>query len=422
MTAIRITYLDSEGRKQAVTVDKSSFIIGRHSECDLTIADSRLSRKHARIDKIGDFFVLSDLDSSNGTTINGKRLGEPVTLSDGDIVGFGGVEVNVEVEKPLSRQTRSALAAQSASPSVSGKTINTADTKTGIPFWLLFAGPAVAAVLVIIVGIVIFIAVSRNSNAADEALTNANEDISDIEKEPKRRKTSDRETEPDKALANKSDMPPTSTSPETAVPAATASPDSEQAKIEANAAKFLRRIAQNDPKAFLTSDQAKIVAAKTKEFTGSAALADNIKSARKNSAKLRSLAAAKNVKPLFLAVAAMTKLGNSRGDVLATAQTMADTLDKLTIQLGNELADDCLLTIAAYNQGAAGETMKLRNLLQDLATKFPQSSREIRTIWFLQKQSKITPAEFDMAIRFLAIGAITQNPAAFGVNAEALDL
>ncbi|MCV5870591.1 hypothetical protein OFN61_35625, partial [Escherichia coli] len=85
---------------------------------------------------------------------------------------------------------------------------------------LLFAGPAVAAVLVIIVGIVIFIAVSRNSNAADEALTNANEDISDIEKEPKRRKTSDRETEPDKALANKSDMPPTSTSPETAVPAA----------------------------------------------------------------------------------------------------------------------------------------------------------------------------------------------------------
>ncbi|MCV4600809.1 hypothetical protein OFC63_32805, partial [Escherichia coli] len=84
---------------------------------------------------------------------------------------------------------------------------------------------------------------------------------------------------------------------------------------------------------------AKIVAAKTKEFTGSAALADNIKSARKNSAQLRSLAAAKNVKPLFLAVAAMTKLGNSRGDVLATAQTMADTLDKLTIQLGNELAD-----------------------------------------------------------------------------------
>ncbi|MBO0237285.1 hypothetical protein, partial [Vibrio parahaemolyticus] len=77
-----------------------------------------------------------------------------------------------------------------------------------------------------------------------------------------------------------------------------------------------------------------------------------------------------------------------RGDVLATAHAMADTLDKLTIQLGNELADDCLLTIAAYNQGAAGETMKLRNLLQDLATKFPQSSREIRTIWFLQKQSK----------------------------------
>jgi hypothetical protein len=64
----------------------------------------------------------------------------------------------------------------------------------------------------------------------------------------------------------------------------------------------------------------------------------------------------------------------------------------------------------------------MRNMLQDLATKSPESSRAIRTIWFLEKQGKITPAEFEFALRFLAIGTITQNPKDFGVNAEALAL
>jgi hypothetical protein len=66
--------------------------------------------------------------------------------------------------------------------------------------------------------------------------------------------------------------------------------------------------------------------------------------------------------------------------------------------------------------------MRLRNTLQDLANKFPESSRAIRSIWFLQKQGKITDAEFDFALKFLAIGTITQNPRDFGVSAEQLTL
>jgi hypothetical protein len=101
---------------------------------------------------------------------------------------------------------------------------------------------------------------------------------------------------------------------------------------------------------------------------------------------------------------------------------MADTLDKLATQIGSELANDSLLMIAAYDQGAGGDFMKMRNMLQDLATKSPDSARTIRTIWFLHKNSKITDAEYDFALNFLAIGTITQNPKDFGVNAEALTL
>jgi hypothetical protein len=149
-------------------------------------------------------------------------------------------------------------------------------------------------------------------------------------------------------------------------------------------------------------------------------LAANIESARKNAAGLKSLASQKNLTPQFLATAAMAKLGGTRGDVLQTAQSMAPILEKLQTQIGCELYDDCLMMIAAYDQGEKGDFMRLRNALQDLATKFPESSRSIRSIWFLQKQSKITDAEFEFALRFLAIGTISQNPKDFGVSAEPL--
>src|SRR5690606_38149458 len=145
-------------------------------------------------------------------------------------------------------------------------------------------------------------------------------------------------------------------------------------------------------------------------------------SAKQNAAQIRTLASERSLKPQLLAVAAVARLGTKTGDVVATAKTMAEVLEKLNIQIGSELADDCLLMIAAYEQGAAGETMMMRNMLQALANETNESSRTIRTIWFLEKRGKITPAEFERALAFLAIGTIAQNPKDFDVNTEALDI
>jgi hypothetical protein len=196
----------------------------------------------------------------------------------------------------------------------------------------------------------------------------------------------------------------------------------ENGKVEQPAAAFLRRVAQHDTTAFLTSDQAKKVSDKIKQVGSSPALADNINSARKNAAQIKSLAAAKGIPPQLLATAALTKLGSSRGDVLQTAGNMSEILGKLQTQIGSELADDSLMMIAAYDQGERGDFQSLRNMLQELATKSPESARAIRSIWFLQKNGKITESEFDFALRFLAIGTITQNPKDFGISADPLTL
>jgi hypothetical protein len=197
------------------------------------------------------------------------------------------------------------------------------------------------------------------------------------------------------------------------------SADSE--KVEQNAATFMRRIAQNDPNAFLTGKQTEIVSSKVNQFKSSGALAENLKAVKKNAAQFESLASSKNLKAQFLATAALAKIGNNRGDPLAVAQTMLPILNELKITLDNKFASDNLLIIAAYERGAAGKPRSLQSTLEALSKQTQNvTPREIRTIWFLREKDKITEAEFNFAVQFIAIGAIMQNPKDFNVSAEAV--
>ena len=51
-------------------LDDGSYVIGRHSECDLRIADGRLSRQHARLTLAGSRAQVVDLGSRNGVFVD----------------------------------------------------------------------------------------------------------------------------------------------------------------------------------------------------------------------------------------------------------------------------------------------------------------------------------------------------------------
>jgi pSer/pThr/pTyr-binding forkhead associated (FHA) protein len=69
--------------------------VGRDAACDFVLLDARVSRRHLEIEPEGAVLHFRDLDSSNGTSLNGKtvRGGE---LGLGDVVGIGDSELVVE--------------------------------------------------------------------------------------------------------------------------------------------------------------------------------------------------------------------------------------------------------------------------------------------------------------------------------------
>jgi hypothetical protein len=192
-------------------------------------------------------------------------------------------------------------------------------------------------------------------------------------------------------------------------------------KVERNAYSFMRKIAENDTNPVLTNPQLKILSEKINQVKSFSSLRENLKSARLGKSTLENLARERNLKPQFLAIAALAKLGNERGDIANNASQMSGVLNDLREFVGNNLADDCLLMMAAYSEGASGENKKMRDRLAGLTKSSQLSARQIRTIWFLKDNGKITDTQFELAIRFLAIGTISQNPKEFGVSEEALN-
>jgi hypothetical protein len=78
-----------------VPLGEDTITVGRLPESTIVLADPNVSRNHAEIRPRGTGFVVVDLGSTNGTRINGVRIGEQ-ELVDGDEVSFGNTRMRFE--------------------------------------------------------------------------------------------------------------------------------------------------------------------------------------------------------------------------------------------------------------------------------------------------------------------------------------
>jgi hypothetical protein len=63
--------------------------IGRETSCDVVVQRREVSRLHARVERQGLRYVITDAGSANGTYVNGRRLTEPHPLQNDDLIGLG---------------------------------------------------------------------------------------------------------------------------------------------------------------------------------------------------------------------------------------------------------------------------------------------------------------------------------------------
>ena len=84
-----ITIESADGSRQRFHLWKERVTVGRARSCDVFLPDQWLSRQHAEIRRRnGDYFV-ADLESKNGTLLNGERVGDERRLRHGDVISLG---------------------------------------------------------------------------------------------------------------------------------------------------------------------------------------------------------------------------------------------------------------------------------------------------------------------------------------------
>jgi FHA domain-containing protein len=86
----------SEGRR--LVVGRSGAVIGRSRDCDIVVGDSNVSRRHAEVRPTDDGWTIVDLDSTNGVTVNGRRVRGSAPLRGGERIELGTAKVRFELE------------------------------------------------------------------------------------------------------------------------------------------------------------------------------------------------------------------------------------------------------------------------------------------------------------------------------------
>lgn len=87
LAAPRPARLSWDGNR--VNVGRDGVTIGRSRRCEIVIDDANVSRRHAQVTREGNDWVLKDLESTNGTRLNGSPVQRPELLRAGDKIGVG---------------------------------------------------------------------------------------------------------------------------------------------------------------------------------------------------------------------------------------------------------------------------------------------------------------------------------------------
>lgn len=107
-----LSYQD-HGAPQRVEVGEAEYVIGRAPDCNLVLVQAGISRNHCRIVQDGDDYSLEDLNSKNGTRVNGIYV-KTVRLGNGDVIQIGEYRLEFQSDAQAEVQQRVVLSEEKA--------------------------------------------------------------------------------------------------------------------------------------------------------------------------------------------------------------------------------------------------------------------------------------------------------------------
>lgn len=98
--------LEEGASATTTTMARLPFLIGRDPASDLTIPSRKVSKRHAEILHTMGAVLVRDLNSTNGTLVNGRRITQPTPVGAGDLLQFADIELQLNrVETPIAERT-----------------------------------------------------------------------------------------------------------------------------------------------------------------------------------------------------------------------------------------------------------------------------------------------------------------------------
>jgi hypothetical protein len=109
-----------------LTKDRS-YTVGRAKTNDLSLPVGAISRIHARIQWVGQAFAIQDLDSLNGTYVNGRKV-ETRDLRPGDVIGIGPYDIEVRATRGILEGLKSMMDSGESTQILSRESVFKADS------------------------------------------------------------------------------------------------------------------------------------------------------------------------------------------------------------------------------------------------------------------------------------------------------
>jgi pSer/pThr/pTyr-binding forkhead associated (FHA) protein len=81
-----VTVIFGGQEQKTYPLDKSRMVVGREPKCEIHIDNLGISREHCAFSQRGEAFLVQDLNSSNGTYVNGKKITEHFLNHDDEII------------------------------------------------------------------------------------------------------------------------------------------------------------------------------------------------------------------------------------------------------------------------------------------------------------------------------------------------